>query len=259
MKNSRKYLIWKYFYIMLACLFFSSCAFHYVSSPQYIPLNEKKGELKINQEVNSWQVGYSFADNYSIFSTGSVWSGSSFNLISSKENGGDYHEDGQGYEVNIGGSYFNKFKFLNYEFLAGGGIGNVNYENMRDLEINYKFNLETPKFDVFFQPDIGFKPNKNIELALCSRLSYHRFYDIHTTTTFGSNDKVETNDRYFDNKSGLDLFFWEPAFSLKLGTDKFKVVMLFAKTVNLNNKDIIYQQLYFNVGFLLNFCPATKE
>jgi hypothetical protein len=250
---------WNLLLFIATSIFFASCAFHYASSPQYIPLNEKKGELKINQEVNSLQIGCSLFDHFSIFTTGWIFSGSSSSTLFTKENGGGYSKYGQGYEINFGSSYFYKYNIVIYEILAGFGYGELRYENSRDLDINYKFKLYTPKLDLFIQPDIGIRPNKNIELGICSRFSYQRFYDIQTTTDFGSNDVYETRDRYFDNKSNMNLIFWEPAFSLKLGTEKFKVTMLFGKTQNINDKHIIYQRNYFNIGFFLNFDLMKSE
>jgi hypothetical protein len=258
------YKIQNIFLLLLIFSFACNNGYQYVATPQYVPLNTKKGELNCNLNFSNCQLGYSITDHISIFSmfryrnnTGSHW------LID-----GGYKED-KSNELSLGGSYFKSksfdiscFKaknFLVYECLAGSGIGNVYYLNFKNYWPDYNFVLNAKKMNLFLQPEIGIKFIDAIEVGIFSRLSGYKYYDIKISAGSGASGKLDEEDNYFVNKTYAYLLFFEPGIIFKIGYKNIKLFMIASREINLKEIPINYRPENLQVGLSLNFDLLKKK
>jgi hypothetical protein len=253
------------FLILFTIVFFiTGCSgYQYVSTPQYVPLNDKKGELKGNISFNSYQLGYSLSDNISIFTTGFYrYPASSFNpeTMTGKENSGAYIRTDNMHDFSFGASYFIKHKVFNYELLGGLGFGNINYTSTKDLSNDYEFKMDATKSYVYLQPDFGYKVSHILEVAVFSRFSYNIYDNINTSSTIGSNTGIEPDDKYFLNKSNVDLFFAEPGVAVRVGSKNVKLNTQLSSTINLTGQNIRYREInvYLSLFVNLNILKEKK-
>ncbi len=67
-------------------------AYHYVSSPQCVPLHDKKGSVIANISTFGLEPGYALTDNFNVFANGSVAGAPQLLNDGGKENSG--HKSG---------------------------------------------------------------------------------------------------------------------------------------------------------------------
>jgi hypothetical protein len=180
----------KYNFLVIVALLLSSCqGFQYITTPQYVPLHEKKNELKGVASYNTVQLGYSVSNHMSLFMAGNYRNKSSpRGLISSmgKENGGESNSRDKHYDINIGAGYFTKRKKVIIETLAGAGAGRMEYGHDLDLMYpDYNFTMTANKYNVFIQPGIGYKVKSILEIAVFSRFNYVQYNKIKTVLVPG--------------------------------------------------------------------------
>lgn len=214
-----------FIYCLVLLLLFNCTGYQYVPTPVYVPINEKKGDLKVNISTHSFQAGYAFSDHFSAFLMGNTRKMSSpinFESMFSKENSGTYTRSDSTYDIHFGVSYFFKTKPFNYEILFGSGFGKVGYSNEKDTySDNYHFNMSSNKYSLFIQPNIAWKVKGHLELALFSRFIFYNYYNIKSNVVPGSNG-LESYDKYLINTKNASLYFAEPGISVKVGTEKVK-------------------------------------
>ena len=243
--------------LLLILIFLSSCSgYYYTASPHHVPLNTKKGELKANLGINSLQAGYSISNHFSLFTTGYYRykaTSISFETIGGKENSGDdIHED-KSYEINFGGSYFYNQNKLVYEILFGAGLGNLEFQHVIDLyESDYEFNMNSQKYNIYIQPNIGIKFNEHLSLSLSTKFSQQHLYNIKTDLIWGSYSDEAISDDYFFNKSFANLYFIEPGLTFRFGGEKLKMQTQIIPVFNLSETYIRYKELSLFLSLFIN-------
>ncbi|OFY65450.1 MAG: hypothetical protein A3H98_07920 [Bacteroidetes bacterium RIFCSPLOWO2_02_FULL_36_8] len=249
--------------IFIFILFTGCVGYQYVSSPLYIPVNEKKGELKSNISYTGLQVGYSISNNFSIFGDydfmvreyRSNWPG-----LSSEHDGhisGRYGSN----DYNFGVSIFKTHNNFFTEILLAGGIGDMFYNNFMATYLYNSFYLTVNKKNLYIQPVLGYKysdAKHKIEFGLFSRFSYTRYTDINVTIFKPDNAEVYLDNVYFVGKKNLDLFFIEPGFFFRDGFEHIKYQFNITPTISLNSKHVKYRFFNLFFGIFLNFDLLNK-
>ena len=245
------------FVFLLILITLSSCSgYYYTASPHHVPLNTGKGELKTNIGINSLQAGYTISNHLSLFTTGYYRykaTNISFETMLGKENSGDDIHADKSYEINLGGSYFYNYNKLVFEVLFGAGIGNLEFEHVIDLyEADYEFNLNSQKYNIFIQPNIGIKFNEHISLNLSTKFSQQHLYNIKTDLVWGDYTNEAISDDYFFNKSNANLYFIEPGLTFQFGGERVKMQTQIIPVFNLSETYIRYRELSLNLSLFVN-------
>lgn len=240
--------------LIMATIITGCTSYQYVASPQYVPLNEKKGELKAALAFNSYFIGYSITNRFSVFSTGYCRKvESNFELLINKENSGAHSRKENSNIINLGAGYFNKTNNINYEVMIGTGLGHTDYECERDWLVNYQFSMKGKKYNLFVQPDLGYKVNDYVEFGVFSKFNYFRFFDLNTSTIIGDNPGIEQEDSYFSGKNKANLFFIEPGLFFKGGFPEAKINLLLSPVMNILDYKIRYRELNLRLSVFLSF------
>src|SRR5690349_14521215 len=97
--------------LLLLAIILSSCSgYQHIATPQYVPLNSKKGDLTGNVSFRYAQLGYTVSNNVSIFATGYMRdtddAPGDFDTFAKKEGSGTSDHDDRSHEVNAGASFF---------------------------------------------------------------------------------------------------------------------------------------------------------
>lgn len=243
--------------LFIVLITLSSCSgYYYSASPHYVPLNSEKGELRTNIGINSLQTGYTISNHFSLFTTGYYrFKATTFDwgTFSTKENGGgDSYED-KSYEINFGSSYFYNHNKLVFEVLFGAGFGNIEFDHVIDLyEVDYKFNMNSRKYNIFVQPNIGIKFNEHLSLSLSTKISQQHLYNIKTDLVWGSYSDETISDDYFFNKSFANLYFIEPGLTLRFGGEHVKMQTQIIPVFSLNETYIRYREFSINLSLFIN-------
>jgi hypothetical protein len=240
----------------------TGCAYHYVSSPQYVPLNDKKGELGANVSINCLQIGYSITDYMSLFSTGSLNANIQMFKDGGKENSGNKSGKYTSYSIDVGASLFKKSRLFNYELLAGLGAGKIKYKHEIDLYYaDYLSEMNAQKIDIFIQPDFGYKIKDIIELGIFSKLIYEKYYDVQTSTDIGDNLTIDSADVFFENRTHANLVFTEPGLLIRAGFKKVKFYCELSVPLQLTNADIRYKpfNMYLGASFSTDLLKQDKN
>lgn len=246
----RNFLIIGFLFIMYGCT-----GYHYVPSPHYVPLNTEKGELSVCTGPNHIELGYSFANHFSCFASGKLRStvgGLSLQGMFNKENSGVERKGDASNEINIGLSYFNKFKFLRFEVLGGTGVGSLDYEHTIDLVTDYEFKLNTSRQNLFIQPNVGVKIGNYLEAGISAKFLRCRYYDIKTEFIPGSNSADVSPDTYFIGKKNIDVYFFETGLTFRAGFKNFKAQVQIIPEIDSSNTQIKCPELGFFIGFNMN-------
>jgi hypothetical protein len=216
------------FLLLVSLLIYGCTSYQYIPSPHFVPLNENKGELKGGLSVFSLQGGYSFSNHLSVFASGYYKPEALSNLHISFF---DYKMRSEiSYNADLGLSFFANTKYFNYEVLLGSEIGYVCYSNTYNWADKYEFVLNAGKYNLFVQPDIGKKLNKNLEMGLVSRFSRVIYYGIRTSLNDSEIYPLEPADEYFMGKRETDFLFAEPGLFFKGGWKYIK----FSAVITLN-------------------------
>ena len=252
--------------IVIILMFLTGCgAYHYVASPAFVPLNEKKGELKVNISPVGVQAGYPFSDHLSVFATyfdrfpdDFYWK--EFDL----EHVGDDCYTDDACELNMGLSYYNSYLKVRYEILAGGGPGYIKYESPKDLEVfPDEFKMHANRVNFFIQPTVGYGIKDIFYFGAFCRLNAYRYYNIQTYVAINSisNDYLEPNDLLlFADRKTMNLFLIEPGLMVRIGYKFVHFQTMISFTNNMSNYDLIvrYDNLYF-FSIFLNFNLFEKN
>lgn len=246
-------------------MYLAGCdGYHYVSSPSFVPLNEKKGELHAMATFNAGQIGYSFTNHFSVFGTGyermddfnsPAWFGS-------EDDDGSIYTSDKGNEFNLGLSYFYPWENYRFEILSGGGIGYTDFEYQKDLYENDVFHMHADRANIFLQPDIGFKPNDIVEIGFFCRLNAYRYYNISASYSSFSyaNNPPRKNDALFLDRKTMNLYFLEPGILARVGFKFLKIQTLISFTNNLSNYDIsIRPANFYLVSIFLDLSFSEKK
>jgi hypothetical protein len=245
----------KYFTMVTILSFLGGCtAYHYVSSPQYVPLHDKKGSVIANISTNGLELGYALTDNFNVFANGSVAGAPQLLKDGGKENSG--HKSGlfRQYTIDAGAGIYKKGKLFNYELLAGAGGGKISYKNEIDeWPENYLSLMDAKKVHVYCQPDVGYKLKDILVVGVFSKIIYERFYDIQSETHIGSYSGIDPDDRYFQGRAIADISFIEPGILLRVGTKHLKFYTECSVPLQLVNDDILYRRINVLAGVSFEF------
>lgn len=237
---------------MLIC---GCTGYEYVSVPHYVPLNTEKGELNANVSLFNFQIGYAFANHFSIFSAGNYRNGGLVTGSDGKPvrifDSQDYYND-KASEFDVGLSYFKKYKIFVFEVLGGAGTGRLEYEHTRDLVNDYQFNLNTDRYNFFVQPDVGILIGSHLAMGGSAKFSQYICNHIKTEVIQGDNDKNIASDNYFIGKKTTNLYFFEPAFTIRGGFSNFKVQAQVMDVMNWTNSKINFRNPNIFVSFSVN-------
>lgn len=254
-------------------LVLSGCSgYQYVSSPRYVPLNEEKGELTANIYASGLQVGYAFSNNFSVFTTGYM----RFPTIETANpligRDGQSHRSGDSREVNIGLSHFRKKDKFVYEVLIGGGFGNMTFANdhsgAKTREMDYRFNMQADRSNVFIQPNIGynfFDDSRKFRLAVALFAKVNRVYyynietEIYATKNPGVMPDFDAGIEYFGSRTEANLLFIEPGVQVKGGWKKVRGQAQISPVINASGHALHYQWASISVGVSLSLDLLKRE
>jgi hypothetical protein len=251
-------------FLMIAIVISACSGYHYVASPQFVPLNTKKGELQFNAYISGAQVGYALSNHFSVFATaynrfGSTdGSGNPVNGLN-KENSGAARRGCRTSEFNAGLGYFKFHDPFVLELLLGGGAGKMSYKGNIDLNDNYDFRMTADRKNIYLQPDFGIKFSHNIELGFFARFNYLQYDHITTAMDLSNEMAPEKSDLVFYGHKTKNLVFIESGASFKAGGENIKFHMQMSPTVNLYPQHIRYPKINVNVGFSYNIGMMKKK
>jgi hypothetical protein len=241
--------------IVTVIALFSGCtAYHYVSSPQYVPLHDNKGSIIANISTNGYQLGYALTDNFNIFTIGSIAGAAQLFKDGGKENSG--HKSGlfRQYIFDAGAGIYKKGKLFNYELLAGAGGGKIAYKNEIDeWPADYLSVMNAKKVHVYCQPDFGYKLKEFLVVGVFSKINFERYYDIQSETQIGSHDGIDPDDLFFQNRQTADFSFIEPGILLRAGMKHVKFYIEYSIPLLLYKKDIVYRKMNLFAGLTLEY------
>jgi hypothetical protein len=233
---------------MLCCT-----GYQYVSSPVYVPLNESKNEVSANLSTNSFRLGYSVSDHISLFTA--YYQKSKVSGFPEKflNNGDESVFDAkymEWYDGNLGFSYFNKYKYFNYEILTGAGYGKSYYRNeivLRPDRLDFKMNSE--RWNCFLQGNVGYKVSNIFQFALFSKLTYTNYFNLNTsllTTNF--NEEMPAGVNFFNNQTETPLFFTDVGLCARVGYKYLFFQTMYFETYNIKNHLIHYRKHNFQIS-----------
>jgi len=240
--------------------------YQYVASPRYVPLNEKKGDININISLASAQLGYAFSNKFSAFATGFK----RLPIDQSRQDNKPWRTCESG-EVNLGFTYFGAKEKLHYEFVVGGGIGDMAFHSEKGHGA-YSLNMQADKWNVFIQPNLSYKIGdpigKHLAFAVFTKFNSVNYYNTFLTgkdyyDAFHGYDQRVTNLSpasiyddgliYFSNHEKSNLLFIEPGIFVKAGGKHFKALTQFSYVINAGGPSLYYQPYSITLGFAINF------
>jgi len=249
--------------ILYITLLISCQSYQYVSCQQYIPLNEKKGEIKSNISLNTIQIGYSLTNHLSLYGEYLNRNNTFYEKFAGAENSGQIGGDNKILDKNFGISYFNILKKYKSEILFGIGKGTYGYDYYIDnpysnysSKTDYEFSVDSKKFNLYIQPNFGYKFIKKLligEIGLFSRIYYTRLYDINTSFENNSPTPSKQEHLIFLNKDNMNFYFLEPGIFLKAGIKYISYQIIFSpQNICLNNKYLKIREKNICFGINLN-------
>jgi hypothetical protein len=249
----------------------SACTgYQYIASPQYVPFNTKKGDLKANLSFNHMQLGYTVSNHMSVFATGYWREGGTFINFESwatKEGGGaDRYED-RSHEVNAGASYFTRSKRFIYEVHLGAGGGKVFYLHNKDLRESYRAEFDADKANVFIQPSFSYiipiNMGNYVQFGAFAKIVGQQYYNIkdNSTNDAWNNVPFDKADQYFHNRRSRNLYFAEPGVCLRAGSRwvKGNVVVSFPASLQGTNVRHRPTNLYLSAFVNLNLLRKKNK
>jgi len=254
-------LTFKISMILYISLLISCNSNQYVSSQQYIPLNEKKGEIKSNIYINTFQIGYSITNHLSLYGEYLKRNYQFITVFDGFENFGQIGGNNKILDKNLGLSYFNILKKYKFEILFGIGKGTYGYyyyihnpDSNYSGKTDYNFGVDSKKFNLYLQPNFGYKFKEKLfigEIGLFSRIYYTRLYDINTSFENNSPTPSKQIHLIFLNKDNMNFYFLEPGIFLKAGIKYMSFQFIFSpQNICLNNKYLKIQKM--NIFFSIN-------
>ncbi len=243
----------KIFFIssVFSAILFSSCATVYRPNMTATPLFTEAGQ--VNLEAAYSRDGINASAAMAVAPSIAVMTNGQFTLGTKRIVAFDQNPTNGNYgEVALG--YFKKVSdvFI-FETYTGMGIGKLSDEatigNSHPLREEFKYNR------FFLQPNIGFRINKNFDLAFTPRLAYV------SGDYFGSN----LFDLFEDGKKAAIKFIsFEPTFSLAFGGQNLKGYLQAGINTPLSqsktyNYTAIYSIYNMGIGVKYNFSFRTKK
>jgi hypothetical protein len=252
---------------LLLILTMCSCTgYQYIASPQYVPFNSTKGELKANLSHNHAQVGYAVGNHVSVFATGYKRGGGTFINFEKwgKEGSGANTYADNSHEINVGTSYFQPGKWLIYELQAGGGFGKVFYHHDKDLyEDSYVVNMNASKWDIFIQPSMAIRLPLRIpdsfQFGVFTKFVCDQYYDIKVTSSLPHTYAVDKQDLYFLNRNSRNLYFAEPGVCVRSGSKGFMGNAIISRPLNLDANNVRVRPINIYLSFFLNFSLLKRR
>lgn len=237
----------KYLTILSAILFLAACTpKYYAPNTQQIPAFHEKGEVAFSAAVGSdnrtdVQAAYAVGDNVAVQLHGGF-----YREVEEVESG----DSGKGYLVEGGVGYFKPFAddmlvFESY-FQTGFGHVNNNFPSTLAAYPNSTGMIDANLLRVGIQPSLTFT-TKFVDVALSSRLALLQYSNIRGSLTFGGVEQVQ----YLNNEKGQ--FVAEPAVTVRLGYDKFKVQMQLGLSANLTNSQFSQSDSWASIGLGYKF------
>jgi hypothetical protein len=249
--------------VILTPIFLAGCSgYQYVASPRFVPLNEKKGDVNLNVSLTGVQLGYAFNNRFSVFATGFQRVPTQFRK--KKWLVGTYSRSCESREVNLGLSYFVNKENLQYEILAGAGLGDMEfYSENGDVS---ELTMQAQKSNIFIQPNFTYKfkspLRKHLALAIFTKFNSLYYHNISirnsqgvsfSEISFRSPSRLDNGLSYFGNRSEVKLFFIEPGLLIKGGSQYVKGMAQISYVVNAGGPAMYYQPISISLGCSLNF------
>ncbi|MFO7655655.1 MAG: hypothetical protein R6W78_01165 [Bacteroidales bacterium] len=246
-------------------IFLVGCdTYHYVSTPNYVPVNTEKGKILANISFNYFQLGYTFANHFSVYTAGNKKQNDfSSGIFSDCLIQCGYREKRDKFkEFNLGFSYYSTItNYLSYEILSCMGKGTVHYFNYYQYQddspspMDYSFSFNSKKATFFMQPNISFRYKEYLDLTIFSRLILNRYYDLNSTLNSGNGyySDAAINDRFFYDKKVVGLYFLEPGIQIRGGINNLKFVFIYSKANNLQSNSLQYRKNNLYLGISLSF------
>ena len=236
--------------LLFTVIVISSCNVMYMPNMENVPLMSEKGDMKFNLSSTNAQASYAITDNIALMANGykrdNSWTsaGDSVNF--------EYTSDRFLAEGGVG--YFRPLSDdVIFEVYGGGGFGQIAFDYIDvDFDIDKRFSANMTRY--FVQPNIGYK-NEIIEFAFSSRLTALKFSGIEAKN-YTVQDLV-TDDLFQIDKPTY--FFFEPAFTIRLG---YKWVKLHFQTIystKLNTEPLNYRGLGINLGIYVDISKAYNK
>ena len=232
---------------MALLLFAVACSpNYYAPNTQQIPGFHQKGEMAFSAAVGSdsrtdVQAAFAVSDQLAL-----QFNGGLFTKQEEEETG----DSGQGYMVEAGAGYYRPFAndqlvFETY-LLAGYGHLNNNFPSTLAMYPNTTGKIEAGLFRVGLQPSLTFT-TKYFDAAFSSRFALLQYSAIDGNLTFENVDQV----RYLQEEKGQ--FLAEPALTIRVGYDKFKVQAQIGRSFNLTNDAFKQSELWSSLGIGYKF------
>jgi hypothetical protein len=254
------------YFLALASLLTACTGYQYVASPQYVPLNTKKGVLKANGSYAFAQAGYTITNHISVFGTWYKRSGGTdinFENWGSKEGSGANTYKDHSYEINFGTSYFTSLStHLIFEVQAGTGFGKAYYNHVKDYGASFPYTIEMTdnKTNLFVQPSIGLrfpKLDDHFQFGAFVKIINDHYKNTGMYTTVLHPEDKE--DRYFINRPTRNLKFAEPGVCVKGGSKWVKGCATVCLPLNLEGDQIRHRPLNIYLSAFLSFDLLKKK
>lgn len=235
----------------MSLILFSGCVSnHFVPHAHNVPLFTEKKQTLTNLDVSisaaDVQVAHSFSNHFA-------------GIL-------NYKAQAQApICLELGGGYFNSpTKWMVSELYGGVGIGN--YQQTGNAPRDFKFYFNT-KFDsktdiksyqAFLQPNLGFRPRKNIVLGLSLKANYWYYpsyhYELQKTTSPLLGGKGKTEELVHISEKNITTLTLEPAFTFRLEGEGAKFTLQ-AGTYSTYIDPAVspYDNLYFFMRIGLNW------
>ncbi len=234
----------------------SGCAFdYYMPATQSVPLFTQKGDVKtlvsasLDKEnyVGEVQCAYSMLDHVAI--------SASFMGTGTKNNSQFDQPDGVAFNAALG--YYKTFS-ESIVFETYGGIGTYSRYRRYNPEyalIQYDNVSDINAMNLFVQPNLGYVA-PNFEFALSSRIAQWSFTKVENRTTPGTDEY----DRLQQIARGKNFVLFEPALTLRGGTEYKKIQIQFVKTLpdRVNGKRL-FDTFHISASLILVFPKGSQK
>ncbi|MBV8254118.1 MAG: hypothetical protein JO154_16055 [Chitinophaga sp.] len=239
----------------------------YVPSATNVPALKEKHEFKATVGPNSLQTAFAITDHVAVMANGQYVYRS--NLYTSdgytkSSNGFDKFVQGGSGEFAIG--YFLPIndkgrKSGVFDVYAGYGIGGFNtldrnYDGKNSTGSTNDYKLETRFSKIFIQPSIAWV-HPVVETIFTSRFSMVNFYGLHAGSRATPYDSTYNDRSNFYEIGAHTRFFYEPAFTVRVGYKYGKFQMQLQPSVSLSSNNTngfttYFEPVSFNVGATLD-------
>ncbi|MCW3468046.1 hypothetical protein [Chitinophaga nivalis] len=247
------------FILLLIAVGIVSCNRHiYVPNTVNVPLLKEKHEFKASISPTNLQTAFALTDNLAIMANGQYVYRFDFS-DRSDEQGLFVDNQTRGGVVEGAIGFFKPFgpkKQMVFDAFAGYGMGSfktftIDKNDNPDANAN-DYLLKNRFSKVFIQPSIGFV-HPVVEAAFSSRFSMLNFYNNTIGPKAFENDATgKSNFQHINSQSN---FFYEPAFTFRVGYKYVKFQLQLQASIPITNSDYreyklneFFQPLAFGMG-----------